>query len=233
MKNTVVVAHRGFSSKFPENTILSFQKAVEIKADAIELDVREIKNGEIVIMHDEKVDRTTDGTGYIEEMTYREVRKLDAGKWKGNFKNVKVPSLKEVFGKIGNKITYFIEIKKATIPTILKIIDDFKIYENVIICSFHIEYLLESKKLSPEIPVALITSFFPENLSYLIKNGISMVNILHTEMNDERFTQLIKRGILTTVWTVDKKEDMKKYLNMEIPVITTNCPDILLKILKR
>jgi len=233
MKNTIVVAHRGFSSEFPENTILSFQKAVEIKADAIELDVRETKNGEIVIMHDEKVDRTTDGTGYVEEMTYREVRKLDAGKWKGNFKNVKVPSLKEVFGKIGNKITYFIEIKKATIPTILKIIDDFKIYENVIICSFHIEYLLESKKLSPEIPVALITSLFPENLSYLIKNGISMVNILHTEMDDKRFIQLTKRGILTHVWTVDKKEDMKKYLNMEIPVITTNCPDILLKILKR
>jgi len=233
MKNTIVVAHRGFSSKYPENTLLSFQKAIEIKADAIELDLRETKNGEIVIMHDEKVDRTTDGTGYVEEMNYKEIRKLDAGKWKGNFKNVKVPSLKEVFEKIGNKITYFIEIKKAKVSEVIKIIDDFKLKENVIICSFHIDYLLKSKKLSPEIPVAFITSSFPENLSYLIKNGINMLNILHTEINDERFKYLVKRGILSTIWTVDKKEDMEKYINMEIPVITTNYPDVLLRISKR
>jgi len=233
MKNTIVVAHRGFSSKYPENTIISFQEAVDIGSNAVELDVRETKDGEIIVMHDEKVNRTTDGTGFVESFTYEEIRKLDAGKWKGNFKNVKVPSLKKVFEKIGNKITYFIEIKKAIIPEVIKIIDNFKLKENVIICSFHIEYILESKKLSPEIPVALITSSFPENLSYLIKNGINMVNILHTEMDDKRFIQLTKRGILTHVWTVDKKEDMEKYLNMEIPVITTNCPDTLLKILKR
>jgi len=233
MKNTIVVAHRGFSSEYPENTILSFQKAIEIKADGIELDLRETKNGEIIVMHDEKVDRTTDGTGYVEEMNYEEIKKLDAGKWKGNFKNVKVPSLKEVFEKIGNKITYFIEIKKAKVSEVIKTIDDFKLKENVIICSFHIDYLLKSKKLSPEIPVAFITSSFPENFSYLIKNGINMLNILHTEMDDGRFIQLTKRGILTHVWTVDKKEEMKKYLNMGIPAITTNCPDILLSVLKR
>jgi len=233
MKNTIVVAHRGFSSEFPENTILSFQKAIEVKADGIELDLRETKDGEIIVMHDEKLDRTTDGTGFVELFTYEEIRKLDAGKWKGNFKNVKVPSLKEVFEKIGNKITYFIEIKKAKVSEVIKIINDYKMKENVIICSFHIDYLLETKKLSPEIPVALITSSFPENLSYLIKNGINMVNILHTEMDNKRFIQLTKRGILTHVWTVDKKEEMKKYLNMGIPVITTNCPDILLSILKK
>jgi len=233
MKNTVVVAHRGLSSKYPENTILSFQKAVEIKVDAIELDVRETKDGEIVIMHDEKVDRTTDGKGDVEQLTYNEIRKLDAGKWKGNFKDVKVPSLKEVFENIGNKIYYFIEIKKVNISKVIKLIDDFNLKENVVISSFHIEYLLETRKIVPEMPVAFITGNFPDNINTLIEDGIRTLNLYHPEITDEKFIYLTKKGILTHVWTVDEKEDMEKYLNMEIPIITSNCPDLLLKVLGR
>ncbi len=233
MKNTVVVAHRGLSSKYPENTILSFQKAVEIKVDAIELDVRETKDGEIVIMHDEKVDRTTDGNGYVEQLTYSEIKKLDAGKWKGNFKDVKVPSLKEAFENIGNKIYYFIEIKKVNLSKVIKLIDSFNLKENIVLSSFHIEYLLETRKIAPEIPVAFITDHFPENINILIENGIRTLNLYHPEITDEKFIYLTKNGILTHVWTVDEKEDMEKYLNMEIPIITSNCPDLLLKVLGR
>lgn len=233
MKKVIVVAHRGFSSKYPENTLLSFKKAVELGSDAIELDVRETKDGKIVVIHDEKVDRTTDGTGYVEKLTYKEIKKLDTGKWKGKFKNVKVPLLKNVFEEIGNVIHFFIEIKKADIKKVIEIIYKYKMENNITICSFNTKYLVKTRKIAPEIPVALITASFPEKISFLIKNGIQMVNILHSEINEERFLHLTKKGLLTTVWTVDKKEEMRKYINMGISVITTNCPDILLKILKR
>lgn len=77
------VAHRGASGYAPENTIAAFDKALEMKVDYIEIDVQRSKDGELVVMHDNKVDRTTDGTGYIKDLTFEQLRSLDAGSWKG------------------------------------------------------------------------------------------------------------------------------------------------------
>lgn len=91
-----VAAHRGNSKYYPENTMSAYRSAVEIKADQIEIDIHMTKDGEIVMMHDAKVDRTTDGHGFIRDMTLSEVRSLDAGSWKGEqFKGEKVPLFEE------------------------------------------------------------------------------------------------------------------------------------------
>ena len=91
-----VMAHRGYSGAYPENTMLSFRKAAEVGTDGIELDVHMTKDGALVVMHDHKVDRTTDGHGFLHDLTLSEVKSLDAGAWKGEeFRGERVPTFEE------------------------------------------------------------------------------------------------------------------------------------------
>ena len=113
-----VFAHRGYSAKYPENTMAAFKAALKFNVDGIELDVHETKDGALVVIHDEKVNRTTNGKGYVKDYTLKQIKELDAGSWfNKNFKGEKIPTLKEVLqlvkptGKIVN-----IELKSNIIP---------------------------------------------------------------------------------------------------------------------
>ncbi len=114
-KNPIpVAAHRGNSAYYPENTMASFRSAVELHPDMIETDIHMTKDGELIMMHDHKVDRTTNGTGLIREKTLAEMKALDAGSWKGEqFKGEKVPTFREFleFFKDYPEMLFNIEIK--------------------------------------------------------------------------------------------------------------------------
>lgn len=113
--NIFVAAHRGWSSVYPENTMLAFRKAAELHVDQIETDVRVTADGELVIMHDALVDRTTDGVGRVDEKTLAEIRALDAGIWKGSeFAGEKVPTFTEFleFAQTLPNMTFDIELKE-------------------------------------------------------------------------------------------------------------------------
>ncbi|WP_142505334.1 glycerophosphodiester phosphodiesterase family protein [Melghirimyces algeriensis] len=111
------VAHRGASGYAPENTIAAFDKAVEMKADFFELDVQRSKDGHLVVLHDTSVDRTTDGTGYVRDMTLAELKRLDAGSWfSSKYSGEKIPTLEEVLERYRNKrINILIELKKPSL----------------------------------------------------------------------------------------------------------------------
>ncbi|MBP3370663.1 MAG: hypothetical protein J6L85_07915 [Clostridia bacterium] len=113
--NIYVAAHRGWSEKYPENTMLAYRKAAELNVDQIEIDVRVTKDGQLVIIHDETVDRTTNGSGRVENMTLEEIRALDAGSWKGaEFAGERVPTFDEFleFAVSLPNMTYDIELKE-------------------------------------------------------------------------------------------------------------------------
>ncbi|WP_353948544.1 glycerophosphodiester phosphodiesterase family protein [Sporolactobacillus sp. Y61] len=94
---TAIFAHRGSKANRPENTLAAFEEAARVQSDGIELDVHLTKDQEVVVMHDEKVNRTTNGTGQIKQFTLRDLQELDAGSWfSGNYRKEKVPTLKEV-----------------------------------------------------------------------------------------------------------------------------------------
>ncbi|MBR2988656.1 MAG: glycerophosphodiester phosphodiesterase, partial [Clostridia bacterium] len=96
MQKVKLAAHRGYSSKYPENTMLAFREALKYDIDMVENDVHMTKDGELVLMHDHKVNRTTNGDGLVRELTLEQVRLLDAGSWKGEeFKGEKVPTFRE------------------------------------------------------------------------------------------------------------------------------------------
>ena len=116
--NIWVAAHRGFSKKYPENTMLAFKEAVALGVDQLELDVHMSKDGELVIIHDKTVDRTTNGTGAVKDMTLAELKALDAGGWKGvEFEGLKIPTFREFMELIKDHPTMTIDVELKVYPT--------------------------------------------------------------------------------------------------------------------
>ena len=138
-------AHRGFSGKYPENTMLAFEKAVEAGADGIELDVQLTKDGEIVIIHDETIDRTTDGKGFVADYTYEELKKFDASYiYTGKMGFNKIPALREYFEFVKDKnIVTNIELKTGINEyfgieeKVWGLIKEYNLAEKIIISSFN------------------------------------------------------------------------------------------------
>ncbi len=153
-KRVMLDAHRGNSRYFPENTIPSFESAMRLEIDMIETDVHMTKDGELIVMHDDKVDRTTDGTGFIFDHTLAEIKELDAGSWKSDeFKGTRVPAFAEFLelARTRRDLTYIIEFKDypaaqgdrafACCDNAIAMIEQYGMGENVILNSFSGELL--------------------------------------------------------------------------------------------
>jgi glycerophosphoryl diester phosphodiesterase len=109
------IAHRGASDKSPENTLAAFERALKQGADAIECDVHLSADGEVVVIHDDTVDRTTDGSGEVAAMSLEELRQLDAGSWKhSRFSEQRIPTLQEVIELVGDRAHIFVELKGSS-----------------------------------------------------------------------------------------------------------------------
>ena len=226
-----IVGHRGFSGIYPENTILAFKKAIELGVDFIELDVRQTRDGELVVLHDEKIDRTTDGTGFVSEMTFKEIRRYDAGKWK-NFPGEKIPHLEEVFEILDSKTGLLIEIKKCDIERFVKTFEKYyRTMKKVFVGSFNLEYIESVRKLMPEVPVSLISSAVVENLRRLISCGVKKLDIEFHCLDRTIVKKFVASGFIVNAWTPDTQEDLLTVIQYYPQFITTNRPDILKTIL--
>ncbi|MCX6796948.1 MAG: glycerophosphodiester phosphodiesterase family protein, partial [Candidatus Doudnabacteria bacterium] len=146
-----IVGHRGASGYAPENTLLSFSKAMEIGCDWVEMDIRLSKDGHAIVIHDATVDRTTNGRGLVADMTLEEIKKFNCAE------KQKISSLEEVIILCQNKIKFLIELKAPGTPKVVsKIISDYKIIQDVLIISFDLKLLKEIKILNPQIKVGYL-----------------------------------------------------------------------------
>lgn len=227
-KKIFVQAHRGASAYAPENTMASFKMALEMKADYLELDVHLTKDGHLLIMHDETVDRTTDGKGAIKNMTLAEITKLDAGiKYNKKFKGEKVPTLEELLKTFAGKIKFNIEIKADGCEEgVVKLIKQYKIEKDVMVSSFHHEYLQKVKELEPSIITAGLVTMGPKIKQ--LKNTIKAdyLNIHESFLTKAIYDKAREAGLGVVVWTVNEKENMKKFVQMGVDGIITNYPDV-------
>ncbi|PTF37208.1 glycerophosphodiester phosphodiesterase, partial [Staphylococcus cohnii] len=115
-KKYLNIAHRGASRTTPEHTFVAYDKAIELDADYIEVDLQMTKDNKLIAMHDSKVDRTTDGTGFVKDKNISQIKKLDAGSWfKKKYKNEKVPELADILKKYYKKSNFYIETKNPEI----------------------------------------------------------------------------------------------------------------------
>ncbi len=239
MKKPFVIAHRGFSGLYPENTLIAFQKALDLKVDGMECDIHFTADNQMVVMHDPELERTTNGAGLISKTTLEEIRKLDAGSWKSpEFKGEKVPTFDEFLALAkGTGVFLCIELKAygMAIPAIEKI-REYGMEDQVILFSFYNDNVRVAKQYAPEITTLQLRWFDvnkPETLNRkelinsLLSSYANWLGINFQVMNAEFARELSQRGILTACWTVDEEAEMKRLIEVGVDAIITNYPDIL------
>ena len=223
-----IFAHRGASGYAPENTLSAIKKAIEMKADGIEIDIQLTKDGKIVVIHDWKVDRTTTGRGFVYELNFGYIRSLDAGQWyTKDFIGEVVPTLEEVLD-IARKHS---NIEEKMLEVLKKYPEKF---DNIIVSSFHHDKIKKLQKLEPKLKLALLTdSEFIEIEKYLSTNGLNSYSY-HPEINlisKKDIEILHKNGIKVFVWTVNKEEDLDYLVKLGVDGVITNYPDIMKELL--
>ena len=231
-----IIAHRGFSGVYPENTMLAFRKAIEIGADGIELDVHLSKDGQVMIIHDEALKRTTGLDGVISDYTRAELEKISAGKTKNDeFGFTPIPSLEEYLAFMAehrDKITN-IELKTAPVyyPEIeektLELVRKFDLEKNIIYSSFNWLSIERMQRLGTISETGLLFSGMKlYNQAHIIKSlGINYFHPDFNDLTDEIVKSYLDNKIGLNVWTVNEIEDMKVCLSWNIDGLITNFPD--------
>lgn len=218
----IKIAHRGASAYEPENTLRSFKRAIEMKADMIEFDVRLSRDGHLVIVHDERVDRTTNGDGMVKEKTLSELRKLDAGKGE------RVPTLEEVINFARGKTGFVIELKEpGTEGGVISLVKEDGLIGDVFIVSFHRDLIKRVKDLEPRIRTGLILYSSPD-LIRLAKDCLAdAVAPFHDFVVKDLVQEVHDSNLILITWTVDSREEAEKLKDMGVDGIVTNKPDVI------
>lgn len=232
ISRTQITAHRGFSYAAPENTMYAFEYAVESDADYIELDVQLTADEQVVVFHDEKIDRVTDGTGKISDYTYEELQKFSAGcKFRKSdvFSDAKIPLLSDVFETIGDRILYNVEIKdkgntSLTTHKTVELIEEYGLENSCYITSFSYNILKEVKKINSKIKTGLIANSTAVTSFSRLKN-IDALSLNHIFVNYATVNEAHRNGKRVFVWTVDSTSEIQKMISLGVDNIITNRPD--------
>lgn len=239
-----IFAHRGFSGYYPENTMLAFQKvAEETVADGIELDIQLTKDGEIVIMHDEMLDRTTNGSGWLKDHTLEELKMLSVGvNVKGFFPRQTIPTLREYFTWLKTtKLITNIELKTSYFEyegieeKLIAMVKEFGLEDQIWYSSFNHYTVARIKKLMPEAKCGLLTDTWLTNIGeYAASQGAASVNARTYFCAKEGVAaDLHAHNIALQAWTPNDAEMMQELVDAGVDVLITNYPDIAAKVLGR
>ncbi len=245
-----IIAHRGGSNLAPENTLAAFKKAINLDVDMIEIDVHLSKDSNIIVIHDKTIDRTTDGTGEIKNMTLDEIKKYDAGSWfNESFQDERVPTLDETFNAIKGQTILLIEIKDGDerYPGLEKRVVESIHKHNAntwtVVQSFNKNSILRVKKMDPLIiTYYLVSSEFDGlysditekiNANRKIVKQFDGIAAHYSHLDSANVEIMHKAGFEVFTWTVDKPEDMIKIIDINIDGIITNSPGKLKEILNK
>lgn len=235
MKKTLNIAHRGASGDFPENTMIAFKEAIKLGADGIEIDVQMTKDLKLVVIHDETVDRTTNGQGLVKNFLFEDIRKLDAGRGE------KIPELREVIELFReNNLVLNIELKNSIVhyegieEKVLKLITEEGIKSRVIISSFNHYSIKTVRELDNEVKVgALVEASIYEPEKYISGLKVQCYHPQYKSLNSEIVLKLKENNIEINTYTVNEEDDMKWLASLNVESIITNYPKKLKEILAR
>mgnify|MGYP001389455884 CR=1 FL=1 len=240
MNNIINFAHRGASAVCPENTMAAFRKSLTLGATGIETDVQMTKDGALVLIHDEELNRTTDGTGYIKDKTLQEVLAVDAGSWFGAaFKGEKIPTLEDLLDLLQGRDTILnIELKNGLFmypgmeEKVIATVRDFHMSERVILSSFNHYSLAYCKSIAPDILTGIL---YGEGLyrpwDYAASLKADALHATHYAVLPEFVAEATKHGIDYHPFTVNDPERMKYLIAAGVAGIITDYPDLLAELL--
>ena len=240
----LIIAHRGASAHAPENTLAAFRLALANGADGIELDVMLSADQELVVIHDDTLDRTTNGHGQVGSTPIAGIRELDAGGWLNEeFKGEPVPLLDEVFAEFGGKFLINVELKNYKTPKdqlpelVVALIKKHGLSDGVLLSSFNARNLPRTKKLAPEIRTGLLT--LPGLLGLPMRGLLGRrfaaddLNPFHRDVSARMVQNRHKLGQKVNVWTVDAPDDLRRMQSFGVDTIICNDPAHARQILER
>jgi len=238
-----IFGHRGASAHAPENTLAAFELALQHQADAIELDAKLSADGHVMVIHDQTVDRTTEGQGKVGELPLAELRKLDAGSFFDiAFKGECIPTLNEVFEVFGRRTLINVELTNYASPNddlpdkVIELIQKHKLNDHILFSSFNPRALRRAHSLAPGIPCGLLAlPGFPGLLSRSwFGRFLAPSQALHPEKSDvtPRLVQRThQRGQRIHVWTVNDPAEMRRLFELGVDGIFTDDPRMARSIL--
>lgn len=207
----IYVAHRGASGDYPENTLLAFRKALESGVTWLELDVHLSADGELMVIHDERLERTTNGRGLVSDLSLSELRTLDAGQGE------KIPLLREVFDLVAGRAVVNVELKGSgsAEPTARLLTEWLEqgcvLAEKLLVSSLNLQELITFRALQPDLRLAIVYNREPDNLWQ--KTDALNVWSLHLDLplvTGEVVAEAHRRGLRLFVFTVNHRSDLQR-----------------------
>jgi glycerophosphoryl diester phosphodiesterase len=228
-------AHRGYSGKYPENTLLAFRKAIEVGIDGIEMDVQVTKDGALVICHDELVDRTTNGKGYIKDYLLEDLRKLDASStYTGQMGFNPIPTLEEYCELVKDlPLVTNIELKTGVFEylgieqAVYDMIKKYGLQDRIIISSFNHYTVMRMKALAPELKYGMLSDTWIYNAGAYVKSlGAQCYHPNYHNLVQPVVDECKSHGIEMNCWTVNTPEDVIDLAQKEVDTIIGNYPEM-------
>ncbi len=228
MRERLVLAHRGASGYAPENTLKAFKTAWKMSADMIELDVQETSDGRLVCIHDFELSRTTNGEGYVGELTYREIRELDAGKGE------RVPLLSEVLDFARGRIGVNIEVKALNVEKrILELVTEREMLDSVMFSSFMHNTVRVIKNLNANARTAiLLTEPKDDAIRYALDFRANAINPPFETLTPELVKDAHEANLEVFPYTMNDASSMRKLLSIGSDGLITDLPDVCVKVVE-
>lgn len=223
-----IMGHRGAPREEPENTRRSLRRALEIGVDAVEVDVHLSRDGRVVVIHDDTVDRTTNGHGRVRDLTFAELRKLDAGKGE------RLPSLEEVIDLVRGRAHLVVEVKdpEAGLP-VLRIFQEREIFPDAHVISFWHPLVKALKEQEPRLRTGVLLVGCPVDPAGMARAAKAEALVLnYAYVTPELVAAAHAHGLLVYVWNIDDLETLKAYLPLNLDGIGTNRPDVVVEYIK-
>lgn len=238
-----IIAHRGFSARYPENTMLAFEQAIALGADGAEFDVQLTADGVPVVIHDESLLRTTGSDGLVKDLTYEQLQTCDCSyKFKGQCPVQRIPTLEAYFQLVRERdFLSIIELKTAIFEypgieeKVIALIDAYGVGDRVILSSFNHYSLLRCKEIAPALPRGILYECrIAEPQRYAATLDMQFLHPDYRFLNDEELEKYESARIKTNPWTVDGEADMAYLLQKaNIFGLMTNHPDVAMNVKKQ
>ena len=216
------IGHRGARAYEPENTLSSFRRALELGVDAVELDVRKTFDNKLVVIHNANVNKTTNGSGEVNELTLEEIQGFIIEK------NEHVPTLEEVLDTVANRVKVLVELKETgTEEQVVNLIRRKQLAENVILISFHEDILRKVREVSDELKTGLIYVRHKNPIQAALDLNAKYLLPLYRFTHSANVKKAHEAGLKVIVWTINKKEEVEEYKKKGVDGIASDKPDIL------
>ena len=236
----LILAHRGAAGERPENTLAAFRRALEVGADGIEFDVQLTKDGELVVIHDERLDRTTNGTGWVKDHTLAALQALDAGRWFSQaYREERIPLLAEVLALAAPACVINVELKNSRVPypgiesKVIEALKGVDALGKTIVSSFNHDSLQRVKAIDPSARIGYLYQVpWRSPIARALQLGAEGIHPPRLAVSRRLVLRAHRAGLAVRAWTVNRPKHLQQMMALGVDAIMTDHPAMMREILR-